>query len=155
NNGGQLGETGLRWGYLYTNLLDYKSLSNTGCERQKSGQIWPHSFSDYDSAAEKLTHETTKTKYHITYAPDLESQIVCTCGKPGTGPCVEHEAAWRDKYTVNTGAVIDATAYMTLEHAASIARLTQQNLDLEERLTALETHLTQLRLTQKTPEVNN
>jgi hypothetical protein len=155
NNGGQLGETGLRWGYLYTNLLDYKSLSSTGCERSKSGQEWPHTFSSYDSAAEKLSYETTKTKYHITYAPDLESQIVCTCGKHGTGPCVEHEAAWRDKYTVNIGAVIDATGYMTLEHAATLARLTQQNLDLEERLTTLETQLTQLRLTQKTPEVHN
>jgi hypothetical protein len=158
-SGGALGEPSLRWDSIYARYLNYTTtyaIDLSELSRSGESDEWPHQFSDYDTATEALTHEGTKTKYRLPCDPNAAGHILCVCGKSVTEPCPEHVTQWHDHYTVAASRVLDATAYMTLEHAATLARLTQQNLDLEERLTLLETQLTQT-LTKKLapPEVNN
>jgi hypothetical protein len=121
-----------------------KNFGQGGCERSKSGQVWPHEFTDYLTAAEALSHEMTKTKYHTTYDLDSEDKLVCTCGKKAATPCPEHQADWNDRYTIPVFTVMNASGYMTLEHATEITHIKQHNKDLEERVAWLETKLTQL-----------
>jgi len=159
SNSGSVGNSGTYWNQIYGNTVRWKSGSTFSCTPEESGKDWPHAFSDYTQAAEKLTHESTKNKYHIIYAKENPKNIVCTCGKIAQDPCPEHQAEWEDLYTLNIDHMVYAASYMTLEHAIEITRLQYKTLELEEHNTKLETRLAaiELKLTQllTAMEVNN
>ncbi|MDR0372108.1 MAG: hypothetical protein LBI79_00875 [Nitrososphaerota archaeon] len=145
SNTGDIGASGRYWYRIYVNLVYSKNAGNiVGCARIKSGLEWPHRFNDYDTALASLVHQMTKTKYHITYDLTMEDKIICTCGKSTDNPCPEHLSEWNDRYTIELDDVVLGGGYVTMEHAAYIARLTQKNLELENRLTTLEVKLAQL-----------
>jgi hypothetical protein len=144
NRTGYLGDQNHIWESSAIQNLWYKNDWSNGCERSKANQEWPHQYSDYWDAAEELTHEMTKTKYHTPYDPDSDDKLVCVCGKKASAPCPEHQAQWNDRYGVNMTKVKYGAAYLALEHAAALVRLTQQNMQLEERIAELEAKLTRL-----------
>ncbi|MDR0470719.1 MAG: hypothetical protein LBH79_03190 [Nitrososphaerota archaeon] len=146
SNSGSVGNSGTYWNQIYGNTIRWRSGSTFACTPEESGKDWPHAFSDYMTAAERLTHESTKTKYHVVYAPKSPKEVVCICGKVGFDPCEEHRVEWEDRYTVSIDNMVYAAGYMTLEHAANIAGLIQHNLDLEERLVLMEKKLERLLL---------
>ena len=105
-----------------------------GCERSKSGQEWSHEYTTEFDALEYLTHELTKTKFHITYDQKDDKKIICTCGKSVENPCPEHIDEWNDKYTVNTGKITQATGLVVLEQSAKIAKLEMEIVSLKEQI---------------------
>lgn len=101
------------WGYVTGETLYYKYLSTYYCAKELSGTPVERKIKTIEDAVASLKHEVTKDLLHISYG-EKEGTIKCTCGKEATEPCPEHFDEWRDKYTVNTGDVIDSTALIVL-----------------------------------------
>jgi len=136
-NSGGTGQIGNSTEYYYASYVDYvygKHNGLFGCERSKSGQEWSHEYTTEFDALEYLTHELTKTKFHITYDQKDDKKIICTCGKSVENPCPEHIDEWNDKYTVNTGKITQATGLVVLEQSAKIAKLEMEIVSLKEQI---------------------
>jgi len=136
-NQGQIGNSSFYWYAIYSNWFYGKNNGTFGCERALSGQEWAHEFSNSESALEFLTHELTKTKYHIKFDKDSNNKIICTCGKKTVEPCPEHRAEWNDLYIVDTGRITQATGYLALEYAVEIERLKAEVAELKKQLSKL------------------
>jgi hypothetical protein len=137
-NTGQVGNSGLYFYAMYSNWFYGKNNGLFGCERSKSGEEWAHEFSTREQAEEYLTHEITKTKYHVEYDLKTEDKIVCTCGKSVFTPCPEHMDEWADKYTVNTGKLVQASSFLVLELDEEVARLRVEVDDLRSQLNEIK-----------------
>ena len=133
-----IGDSTLYFYAMYSNWYYGKNNSLFGCERSKSGEEWAHEFSMREQAEEYLTHEITKTKYHVEYDVETKDKIVCTCGKSVSAPCPEHVEEWNDKYTVNTGKMVQASSFLTLELDAEVTRLHVEVEDLRSQIESLK-----------------
>jgi hypothetical protein len=131
------GNSSYYWYHVYSNWFVGKNNDVFGCERSKSGQEWMHPFSDKLSAEEFITHQVTKTKYHVEYDLANEANIICTCGKSVVHPCPEHFDAWREKYTVNIDKLVQATGYLALELDVELEQLKQKMESLESEIATL------------------
>jgi len=125
---------------IWTAMACYKDKHQFNCERNLSGQECKREIQNEQDALEILTHEVTKPLYHTTYNLEAgkEDEMICTCGKSVKTPCPEHKKEWLDKYTRNTGKQEEAVAFLTLEHAAKIARLETALSEANEKIAHLE-----------------
>ncbi len=137
---GQVGNTTTYWNVVGANSIWKKALGDFACERSLSNTEVDRSIQDAEMALEILTWETTKTWRHMPY--DLKDKtgknIICTCGKSAPQPCPEHRKEWEDRYIVNSGAQMEATAFLVLE-------LTAVNVKHEMEIAALKDELAELR----------
>ncbi|MCW4048062.1 MAG: hypothetical protein NWE99_10980 [Candidatus Bathyarchaeota archaeon] len=128
-NSGQVGNSSTYWYAMYSNWYYGKNNGLFGCERDKSDQIIFRNQT-YETALDFLTHEITKDWRHTKYG---KNGIVCVCGREGQDPCPEHEAEWRDRYVLDTGRMVQETAFLVCEHAAEIQKLKFRIEQLEEK----------------------
>jgi hypothetical protein len=133
-----LGSSTLYFNSTYTRYAYGKSGHTFGCERSKSGQVWQQDIQSEVSALEALTHEVTKTLYHVTYSDDVGDGIVCVCGKSVKQPCLEHVDEWNAKYCKNETLRSEASSFLLLEHATTIARLQTTIEEMAEKIRLLE-----------------
>lgn len=112
-NTGTLGDVTYYWGSIYGNLIHYKSFIEFACSKEMSGLPVTPRFKTDIEAEDFLKREMTKKRCHIEYGKK-EGTLVCTCGKEVERICPEHEEEWKEKYTLNTGEIILATAKMVL-----------------------------------------
>ena len=135
-NTGQLGNTTTYWNVIGINSIWYKASGSFACERALSDTEVLRSIQSRSQAEEILTHETTKQWRHMPY--DLKDKkgkkIICTCGKSAAQPCPEHRKEWEDRYIVNTGAQLEAAAWLVLELSADVRRLETQLANLQEEI---------------------
>jgi len=137
SNSGQVGNTSNYWNVIATNSMWYKAVGTFGCDPALAGKEITRSIQSRSQAEEVLTHETTKTWRHMPYARSKKhkGKIICTCGRAMAEPCPEHRKAWEDRYIVNTGAQLEAAAYLVLELSADVRRLETELAALKEEMT--------------------
>ena len=131
---GQVGDTTTYWNVVGTNSLWYKAIGSFACSLEKRNKEVTRLIQSRSQAEEILTHETTKTWRHMPYAISKKNKgkIICTCGNAVKEPCPEHRKKWEDIYIVNTGAQLEAAAFLVLELSADVRRLETELADMRE-----------------------
>jgi len=111
------------WGYLTAETVYCKyGPYDYGCAKELSNTPMERKFKTVQEATARLEHEVTKEWLHLAYG-EKDGTIKCICGKELTEPCPEHRDEWMDRYTVNKGDVIDATALIVLNLMERIEKL--------------------------------
>jgi hypothetical protein len=111
------------WGYLTAETVYCKyGPYDYGCAKELSNTPVERKFKTVQEATARLEHEVTKEWLHLAYG-EKDGTIKCICGKELTEPCPEHRDEWMDRYTVNKGDVIDATALIVLNLMERIEKL--------------------------------
>ncbi len=136
SNSGQVGNTSNYWNIIATNSMWYKAAGVFGCDPALAKREITRDVQSRSQAEEILTHELTKTWCHMPYARSKKhkGKIICTCGSAMFEPCPEHREAWEDRYIVNTGAQLEATAWLVLELSADVLRLKTELAAVKENL---------------------